>query len=397
MTGTTATALSALSLAIWLYLLVFHGRFWWADQRLDRADPDSGDAALGWPEVVAVVPARNEADVLDRSLRSLLEQDYPGPFSVILVDDHSRDGTAEVAHRVAAGAGARTRLMVAEAPALPRPWTGKLWAMHHGVGRAAETAPDAVYVLFTDADIEHDPATLRALVQKAEAGGLALVSLMALLRLQGAWERLLLPAFVFFFQKLFPFPWVNDPRRRRAAAAGGCLLVRRRVLEAAGGMAAIRGEIIDDCALARAIKRHGPIWLGLTRAVRSLRPYGGLRGIWAMVARTAYAQLRYAPAWLVAAVLGMGTLYLVPPLALLLYPLHGAGAAALCGLAAWLGMGLAYFPTLRLYRQSPAMGLTLPLAGLVYTAMTLDAARRHRRGKGGSWKGRTHGGPAAPG
>ncbi len=392
MTGTTA--LSALSLAIWLYLILLHGRFWWADQRLDRPDPDSGDPAGGWPQVVAVVPARNEADVLDRSLGSLIAQDYPGPFSVILVDDHSNDGTAEVAHRVAAGA--RTLLLVAEAPALPSPWTGKLWAMHHGVGRAAETAPDAVYILFTDADIEHDSATLRALVQKAEAGGLALVSLMALLRFQGAWERLLLPAFVFFFQKLYPFPWVNHPRRRMAAAAGGCMLVRRRALEAAGGVAAIRGEIIDDCALARAIKRHGPIWLGLTRAVRSLRPYGGLGGIWAMVARTAYAQLGHAPAMLVAAVLGMGTLYLVPPLALLLYPLHGAGAAALCGLAAWLGMGLAYFPTLRLYRQSPAMGLTLPLAGLVYTAMTLDAARRHRRGEGGAWKGRTHGGPPVP-
>ena len=389
MTGTTA--LSALSLAIWLYLLLLHGRFWWADQRLDRPDPDSGDPAAGWPQVVAVVPARNEADVLDRSLGSLIEQDYPGPFSVILVDDHSRDGTAEVANRVAAGA--QTRLLVAEAPALPRPWTGKLWAMHHGIGRAAETAPDAVYVLFTDADIEHDPATLRALVQKAEAGGLALVSLMALLRFQGAWERLLLPAFVFFFQKLYPFPWVNDPRRRMAAAAGGCMLVRRRALEAAGGVAAIRGEIIDDCALARAIKRHGPIWLGLTRAVRSLRPYGGLRGIWAMVARTAYAQLGYAPAMLGAAVLGMSILYLVPPLALLSYPLHGDGAAALCGLAAWLGMGWAYYPTLRLYRQSPAMGLTLPLAGLLYTAMTLDAARRHRRGEGGAWKGRTHAGP----
>ena len=393
MTGTTA--LSALSLAIWLYLLLFHGRFWWADQRLDRPDPDSGDPAAGWPQVVAVVPARNEADVLDRSLGSLMAQDYPGPFSVILVDDHSNDGTAEVAHRVAAGA--RTGLLVAEAPALPSPWTGKLWAMHHGVGRAAETAPDAVYILFTDADIEHDPATLRALVQKAEAGGLALVSLMALLRFQGAWERLLLPAFVFFFQKLYPFPWVNHPRRRMAAAAGGCMLVRRRALEAAGGVAAIRGEIIDDCALARAIKRHGPIWLGLTRAVRSLRPYGGLGGIWAMVARTAYAQLGHAPAMLVAAVLGMSILYLVPLLAVLLYPLHGDGAAALCGLAAWLGMALAYVPTLRLYRQSAAMGLALPLAGLVYTAMNLDSARRHRRGEGGSWKGRTHGGPAAPG
>ncbi len=393
MTGTTA--LSALSLAIWLYLLLFHGRFWWADQRLDRPDPDSGDPAAGWPQVVAVVPARNEADVLDRSLGSLMAQDYPGPFSVILVDDHSNDGTAEVAHRVAAGA--RTLLLVAEAPALPSPWTGKLWAMHHGVGRAAETAPDAVYILFTDADIEHDPATLRALVQKAEAGGLALVSLMALLHFQGAWERLLLPAFVFFFQKLYPFPWVNHPRRRMAAAAGGCMLVRRRALEAAGGVAAIRGEIIDDCALARAIKRHGPIWLGLTRAVRSLRPYGGLGGIWAMVARTAYAQLGHAPAMLVAAVLGMSILYLVPLLAVLLYPLHGDGAAALCGLAAWLGMALAYVPTLRLYRQSAAMGLALPLAGLVYTAMNLDSARRHRRGEGGSWKGRNHGGPAASG
>lgn len=391
MTGTTLTALSALSLAAWFYLLAFRGRFWRADQRLDRPDPAAADAGAGWPQVVAVVPARDEADVLDRSLRSLLEQDYPGPFSVILVDDHSRDGTAEAARRVAAAAGLGDRLTVAAAPPLPRHWTGKLWAMDCGLRRAAEAMPDATYILFTDADIAHHPATLRALVGKAEAGRLDLVSLMALLHCRGAWERLLLPAFVLFFQKLFPFPRVNDPSSRVAAAAGGCMLVRRRALEAAGGVAAIHGQIIDDCALARAIKRHGPIWLGLTHAVRSVRPYGGLAGIWPMVARTAYAQLGYAPAPLTATVLGMLVLYLVPPLALLSYPLHGAGSAALCGLAAWLGMGLAYVPTLRLYGQPAAMGLTLPLAGLVYTAMTLDSARRQRRGEGGLWKGRTHG------
>ncbi|MFQ5954105.1 MAG: glycosyltransferase, partial [Kiloniellales bacterium] len=332
MTGTAATALSLLAAAVWFYLLAFHGRFWRADQRLDHPDRAADAAPARWPSVVAVVPARNEAEALDRSLASLLAQKYPGSFSVILVDDHSEDDTAEVARLVTRRAGASDRLMVVRADSLPRHWTGKLWAMENGVRRAAQAAPGAEYLLFTDADIEHDPGVLEALVRKAESGGLDLVSLMALLRCRGPWEWLLLPAFVLFFQKLYPFPWVNDPKRRTAGAAGGCMLVRRGALERAGGLAAIRGEIIDDCALARMIKRQGPIWLGLTRSVRSVRPYGGLSGVWRMVARTAYAQLGYAPLPLLGAVLGMSLVYLVPPPALVLYPLHGAPAAALFGL-----------------------------------------------------------------
>jgi hopene-associated glycosyltransferase HpnB len=226
---------------------------------------------------------------------------------------------------------------------------------------------------------------------------LRLVSLMALLTCRNLWERLLIPAFVLFFQKLYPFPWINDPRRRRAAAAGGCMLVHRAALEQASGVRAIRGELIDDLALGRILKRHGPIWLGLTPAVRSLRPYRGLAQIWRMVARTAYTQLRYNPLRLAQAVVGMALLYLVPPLAALLYPLHGSSAAALCGVLGWLGMALAYAPTLRLYGQPMALALTLPFAGLMYTAMTIDSARRHRRGEGGLWKGRIHGTPAASG
>ncbi len=395
MTGPAATALALLALAVWCTLLAFRGRFWRADQRLDPADRVADAAPARWPGVVAVVPARNEAEALGRSLPSLLAQAYPGPFSVILVDDHSDDGTAETARRVARRADAGERLSVVRADPLPGRWTGKLWAMVNGVRRAAVAAPEAIYLWFTDADIEHDPGVLEALVRKAEAGGLDLVSLMALLRCQGAWEGLLLPAFVFFFQKLYPFPWVNDPRRRTAGAAGGCMLVRRKALERAGGLAAIGGEIIDDCALARMIKRRGPIWMGLTGSVRSVRPYGGLAGIWRTVARTAYAQLGHAPLALMATVPGMGIVYLVPPLAPILYPWHGAPAAALMGLLAWLAMAVAFAPTLRLYGRPAVAGLGLPLAGLLYIAMTLDSARRHRRGEGGLWKGRTHAGPTA--
>ena len=279
------TILAAVSLAVWLYLLFGHGGFWRADQRLDAP----GDVIGAWPAVAAVVPARNEAAVIGQTLRSLLAQDYPGDLVVIVVDDESDDGTAAVAR------GAGDRVVVVGGVARPAGWVGKTWALAQGVEAAAAAAPEARYLWFSDADIEHGPGVLRALVAKAEVRRLDLVSLMARLHCASAWERLLIPAFVFFFQMLYPFRRVNDPARATAAAAGGCMLVRRAALAAAGGLDAIAGELIDDCALARALKPGGPIWLGLATESRSVRPYAGLGDIWDMVARSAYTQLRHSP------------------------------------------------------------------------------------------------------
>lgn len=381
----TLSIVAGASLAIWLYLLLFHGRFWRADQRL----PDDLPAPTHWPRVAAVIPARNEADVIARSVGSLLRQDYPGAFSVILVDDGSSDGTAETARAAAREAGAKERLTVVTAPPLEAGWTGKMWAVAHGVAAAGE-APD--YLLLTDADIEHEKGDLRRLVSKAEADGLHLVSLMVRLHCKSFVERLLIPAFVFFFQKLYPFPAINTPRSGVAGAAGGCMLVRRQTLEATGGIAAIRGALIDDCALGRQIKAKGPIWLGLAARTRSIRPYDGLGEIWRMVARTAYTQLRHSPLALLGTVIGMVLIYLAPPVTLVWGAATSAWLPAALGGAALALMYLAYWPTRRLYGDFGAGYPLLPLAGFLYTLMTLDSARRHWRGKGGGWKGRTYSG-----
>ena len=373
--------LAAVSVAVWLGLLFFRGGFWHADQWLD---PD-GAAPDPWPSVVAVVPARDEAPTIGRAVASLLAQDYPGPFSVVLVDDASRDGTANVARAVSAG---DERLTVVVGAPLPNGWVGKLWAMQQGLKMAV---PDATFVLFTDADIEHEPPMLRRLVAKAEDERLDLVSLMALLRCQNLWERLLVPAFVFFFQKLYPFPLVNAPNRRPAAAAGGCMLARRQALDHAGGLEAIHDRLIDDCALAALLKNHGPIWIGLTRRVYSLRPYDRLGELWLTVTRTAFEQLGHSWTVLVATVLAMGVIYLVPPLAVLLGLVSGDPWLAVFGLAAWLMMAVASRPTLDLYGRPGASVLFLPLAALMFTLMTIDSARRHRQGRGGAWKGRRYG------
>jgi hopene-associated glycosyltransferase HpnB len=373
-----ALVIGAISLAAWIYLLLFRGWFWLMRERDNRDLPPEPAA---WPAVVAVVPARNEADVIVRSVGSLLGQDYPGAFRLVLVDDNSEDGTGQAAAEAAA-IGARARLSVIAGQPLARGWTGKLWAVAQGVDAASASAP--TYLWITDADIAHEPQTLRRLVARAEAGGLALVSLMA--RLQtGTWaERLLIPAFVFFFDMLFPFGWVNDPRNKLAAAAGGCMLVRREALEAAGGVASIRGEIIDDCALGARLKAQGPIWLGLTRASVSLRPYGSLGDIGRMVSRSAYAQLGYSPWLLAGTVAGMALVYLAAP-ALAAF---GPGAARWLGLAAWALMAAAFQPMLRYYRLSPLWGLALPLIGALYTAFTVQSAIDVWRGRGGMWKGR---------
>ncbi len=388
-----ATA-ALLSLVIWLVLLLFRGGFWRAGQGL----PAVAAAPSQWPTVVAVVPARDEAAVIERSLGSLLAQDYLGKLSIVLVDDASTDGTGALAEALA-----RTRedrLTVMAGAELAAGWTGKLWALAQGVARATADHPEAHYLLLTDADIAHDPGVVRRLVAQAEATGCDLVSVMARLDSTGFWARLLIPAFVFFFQKLYPFPWVNDPRKATAAAAGGCVLVRWAALAEAGGIAAIRGALIDDCTLAQVIKhRPGgphPIWLGFDDGVASLRPYRDLGEIWHMVARTAYTQLAYSPLALAGTVLGMVLVYLVPPAAALAWPWHGDALAGCAGLAGWLIMAAIFLPALRRYGEPAALAVLLPLAGLLYTLMTLDSARRHWFGRGGAWKGRTHGALAKP-
>lgn len=368
--------LAALSLAIWTYLLFLRGGFWKADQQLGPAG-----ALPAWPAVVAVIPARDEAPTIGRTVNSLLAQDYPGELQVIVVDDGSGDGTA-------AAAGASARLRVITGAALAEGWTGKLWAVSQGLAAADDWIGEAAYVLLTDADIEHHSENLKELVFKAESGRLDLVSLMVGLHCESFWERILIPAFVFFFQKLYPFPWVNDPARRHAAAAGGCMLVRRRALQAAGGVAAIRGRLIDDCALAGLLKANGPIWLGLSSTTRSLRSYRRLSEIWNMVARTAFVQLEHSAGLLVGTVFGMAVLYLTPPIAAVAGLLSGRTGLELLGAAAWAAMAAAYAPTLRLYGQRSARALWLPVAGLLYALMTVSSALRHWRGRGGAWKGR---------
>jgi hopene-associated glycosyltransferase HpnB len=399
----------------WVYLVAVHGGFWRTSQRLPRvaAEPRV------WPDVVAVVPARNEAEMLPVTLPALLGQEYPGALAVLVVDDGSTDGTSEVAERIARSLNGNRSLRVI--PGVPPPagerWAGKVWAMAQGL-RAAES-PDAVstspvstspvstspgpaaaggYVLFTDADIAWEgPDTLRRLVAAAEGDDRDLVSQMALLRAATGWERVVVPAFVYFFAQLYPFRRVNVPGSRTAAAAGGCMLIRREVLDKAGGVAAIRGALIDDVAMGRLIKgQRGRTWLGVTRQVVSVRPYPGLASLWQMVARSAYTQLRYSPALLAGTLLGLLFLYALPPagtIAGLVALGAGGGSPAAftfgAGLAGWVLMSLSFLPMLRLYRLSPLRAPGLPLIALLYAAMTADSARRHYAGLGAQWRGRT--------
>jgi hopene-associated glycosyltransferase HpnB len=377
-------ALAAAAAAAWCYLVFGHARFWLADQRLDEDLP----APDRWPAVAALVPARDEADVVARALGSLLEQDYPGAFRIILADDESRDDTAKLAAELAARHPRGERLCVELTSPRPEGWVGKMWALECGVARARRELPEAEFWWLTDADVAHSPGNLRRLVAKATRERLDLVSLMVRLAAAPGLERLLIPAFVYFFQMLYPFPAVNDPRRRTAGAAGGCMLVRTAALARLGGLAALRGEIIDDCALARAIKPGGPIWLGLTRSERSLRPYGGIRGVWPMVARSAFTQLRCSNALLAGTLVGLALLFAVPPLLVLGTPLHADPVASLLAAAAWLAMALSFAPTLAFYDRPLWWGLLLPLLAALYAGMTLDSARRHWRGHGAHWKGR---------
>jgi hopene-associated glycosyltransferase HpnB len=373
---TIGLAIALAALVIWLYLLLGRGEFWRAKER----DDWTAAASAEWPAVTAVVPARDEADVIGQSLASLLAQDYPGEFRVIIVDDQSRDGTADVARRAAAGAG--DRLTVLSGKPLPPGWTGKLWAMQQGIERADEQKPE--FLLLTDADIAYAPDTLRNLVAHAQERGLVLTSLMAKLRCESFAERALIPAFIFFFQMLYPFGWVNRRENPMAGAAGGCMLVRREALHAVGGIASIRDDLIDDCALGRRLKRVGPIWLALTNRVRSLRPYPAVEDIRRMVSRTAYCQLRYSPLLLAGTAAGMALTYLAAPL----LAIFAAGLPQLIGALVWLMMVVAFYPTLRFYGLSSLWGVALPLIALAYLVFTLDSAYQHARGRGGLWKGR---------
>jgi len=370
---------------VWVGLIAARGRFW--EARADSLrEPEAGAAA---PDVHAVVPARDEADVIARTLSSLLTQDYAGRLHVTLVDDRSGDGTGALASATIAAAGAEARARVVAGRPRPEGWTGKVWALSEGVAQARADGGSPAFWWFSDADVEHDPGTLARLVATARTEQRALVSQMVALHCRSGWERLLIPAFVFFFRMLYPFAWIADDRRATAGAAGGCVLLADEALTAIGGIARIRGELIDDCALAGAVKGSGfRLRLGLTTRSRSVRPYDSLATIWSMVARTAYTQLRYSPALLIGTVAGMTLLYVVPVAA----TLAGLGArradVAAPGVFGWALLAAAYVPTLRLYRVPAAMALALPLAAGLYTAMTVDSARRYLQGHGGTWKGR---------
>ncbi|MBW4596054.1 MAG: glycosyltransferase [Brasilonema angustatum HA4187-MV1] len=407
MIGEIGLWLSIVSLVIWVILLGFWGQFWRCNQRLSRQETD----LQKFPAICAVVPARNEAELLPVTLRSLLTQNYPGSFTVVLVDDNSTDGTANIASGVAQELNKTQQLHVLSGQPLPPDWTGKLWALHQGIEYVQTLTQPPDYVLLTDADIEHDAQNLRFLVTKAQQENLELVSLMVLLRCESFWEKFLIPAFVFFFQKLYPFPWVNDSTKSTAAAAGGCILIASKALTRIGGIQVVRNALIDDCALGQAVKSSRftqlpllpakspvssssasshKIWLGLDDSTHSLRSYPSLSTVWDMVARTAFTQLHYSLGLLILAVIGMILVYIVPPVSAIFGLLTGTWLVACVGLLSWLLMSCAYLPTIRFYGCSPWFALCLPGIALLYTLMTIDSAVRHWQKRGGTWKGRVY-------
>ena len=389
------TIIVSLSLVIWIYLLLFRGKFWLSNQRIN----EQLQPLTQYPSVCAVIPARNEADVLPISLKSLLNQDYPGNLSIILVDDQSDDNTGNVAQEIADNCQKSQQLQVISGQPLAEGWSGKLWAMKQGIEQANKLDNKPDYLLLTDADIEHHDSNLKELVKQAKIEKLAMTSLMVKLRCDSFWEQFLIPAFVFFFEKLYPFSWVNNPKNKMAAAAGGCILIRRQILEEIGGIEVVKQALIDDCSLAAAVKaklqedrqniKQG-IWLGLSEKTLSLRPYENLDSIWNMVARTAYTQLNYSPLLLIGTLLGLTIVYLVAPIGLIMGLIIQNTVMTILGGITWLLMSISYLPTLKLYQCSLLWSLTLPLIGLLYGLMTLDSAWRHWRGKGGGWKGRVY-------
>jgi len=366
-------AAAACAVLIWLYLVLFRGMFWRVREEAAALPPSA-------PRRVAIViPARNEAETICPSIASLAVQNFGGPFHIFMVDDHSVDGTAEMARQSAPP----NLLTVTAAPPLAPGWTGKLWALAEGLGQAESFHPD--YVLFSDADIVHAPGGLAQLVARAEAGGYDLVSWMVKLRSETSAEKALIPAFVFFFFMLYPPAWTENMRSRTAGAAGGCILLSSAALARIGGIAAIRGELIDDCALAQAVKSTGGrIWLGVTSKTRSIRGYGTFGEIGRMISRTAFWQLRHSAILLLGTIAGMFLTYMLPPLLVF----TGRPIVMALGALAWALMMAAYLPSLRLYRLSPLWAPALPLVALFYTGATIHSAIRYWTGSGGEWKGR---------
>ncbi|HVN46134.1 MAG TPA: glycosyltransferase [Steroidobacteraceae bacterium] len=371
-------AIAFIPVLIWVYLLTARGRFWWPGaQRVPRLPP------VAPRHVVVVIPARNEAEQIAAAVDSLLRQEFAGRIELIVVDDGSTDGTAAAARAAADAAGAAGRLALITGTAVPAGWTGKLWALSQGVSAARQRHPH--YLLFTDADIAHGADSVASLVAEAESYAIDLVSHMVRLSVLTLAERLLIPAFVFFFFKLYPPRWVADPKRHAAAAAGGCILIRPEALARAGGLEAIRSSIIDDCALARSVKRSGGrLSLRLASHTRSLRSYRSSGEIGAMISRTAFAQLHHSYLLLAATLLGLFLAYLLPVLLLLLPDRSAVGL----GLLTCLLMSLCYLPTVRFYGVAPLWSLCLPVISLFYMAATVYSALQYARGRGGEWKGR---------
>lgn len=362
----------------WMYLLLAHGRFWMV-QRLGAEIAPLANAGL----IAVVIPARNEEDVIGKSVASLLQQSYTGPVHIFVVNDGSTDDTAAAAREAALHSGQEDTLTMVAGQPLPVGWSGKLWAVQQGIERALLLRPQ--FLLLTDADIQHSPENVATLVAVAERGAYDVVSFMVKLHCQSLAGKLLIPAFVFFFFMLYPPEWTRDPRRDTAGAAGGCILIRPAALERAGGVAAIRSEIIDDCALAAAVKRtRGKVWLGLTQETCSLRAYGSFTEIERMIARTAFNQLGHSAWLLMGAVAGLTLTYLLP-LALLF---SGSRSLAMVGALAYLLMSITYLPMVRFYRINVLWALTLPISASFYMWATLHSAVKYWSGRGGEWKGR---------
>lgn len=388
--------LSILVLLAWFYLWLFHGRFW------EARIPEPAPEPTNWPSVVAVVPARDEAETIQKVVRSILGQDYPGRLSLIVVDDNSNDDTAQLAFMGAQQISKADGITVLKGQPLPDGWAGKVWAMHQGWEEAGKTAPDCVW--FTDADIWHEPHALRRLAARAVHEDRALTSAMVELRCEGFWEKALVPAFVYFFKLLYPFRWVNDPQKKTAGAAGGSMLARSDILAKINGPSAIKGQLIDDCALARAIQNAGgKLRLDLTRDSRSLRGYPTVADAWNTIARTAYTQLGYSPWKLAGSVIGLGILFLLPIVAIawilitaityqlweVSFPLFGDFTANVFLWFSWLLMTFMFQRIIRFYSLGTDWAFALPFITCFYLGATVDSARRYYAGTGGRWKGRS--------
>ena len=379
--------LSITTLGAWLYLCLFRSLFWLANQRLENLPIDIRDT-ISFPSIIALIPARNEEDVIARCIGSLLKQDYQGELLIILIDDASNDATIKVAQSAAAQFEGGNKVKIISGKQLPSAWAGKVWALQQGIN--STNKKQAKYYLLSDADVYHDTSNLTRLVTKAEKNELDLVSLMVKLRCRSLWDWLLIPAFIFFFQKMFPFNRVNDSSSHVAAAAGGCMLVRKTAIDRIGQFTSIKSAIIDDCALARKLKDNGPIWLGLSTTTRSIRAYHNLAEIWRMVTRSAYTQLHHSLVLLFLAIIGMTVVYVAPPLVMCFAFLHDLNVPLVFSGCAWGIMVYTYRPTLRLYNLKSLYGLLLPVTGLIYLLMTIDSARRFYLNKGREWKGRVY-------